>query len=90
MRSQGSRSAACLTAHGTVFHHRRLRVRFAQMLLNGGQLDGVRLLGRKNGRPDDDEPSAGLPRLTIGGDDADVFGLGGAVRLTSPAPAAPA
>lgn len=55
--------------------------RFAQMLLNGGQLDGVRLLGRKTVDLMTMNHLAGLPRPTIGGDDADGFGLGGAVRI---------
>ncbi|MGC8760716.1 MAG: serine hydrolase domain-containing protein [Bryobacteraceae bacterium] len=55
--------------------------RFAQMLLNGGQLDGVRLLGRKTVDLMMMNHLAGLPRPTIGGDDADGFGLGGAVRI---------
>lgn len=55
--------------------------RFAQMLLNGGQLDGVRLLGRKTVDLMMMNHLEGLPRPTIGGDDSDGFGLGGAVRI---------
>ena len=54
--------------------------RFAQMLVNGGELDGVRILGRKmvelmtvNHLPD------AHPRTDDGG--ADGFGLGVSVRL---------
>jgi CubicO group peptidase (beta-lactamase class C family) len=55
--------------------------RFAQMLLNGGQLDGVRLLGRKTVDLMMTNHLGGLARPTIGGDDANGFGLGGAVRI---------
>lgn len=55
--------------------------RFAQMLLNGGQLDGVRLLGRKTVDLMMMNHLGGLARPTIGGDDANGFGLGGAVRI---------
>ncbi|MEJ5367037.1 MAG: serine hydrolase domain-containing protein [Bryobacteraceae bacterium] len=55
--------------------------RFAQMLLNGGELEGVRLLGRKTVDLMMMNHLAGLPRPTIGGDDANGFGLGGAVRI---------
>ena len=55
--------------------------RFAQMLLNGGQLDGVRILGRKtvelmtaNHLTHTDRPTT-----TPGGSEG--FGLGGAVRI---------
>lgn len=55
--------------------------RFAQMLVNGGHLDGVRLLGRKTVDLMMMNHLGGLARPTIGGDDADGFGLGGAVRI---------
>lgn len=55
--------------------------RFAQMLVNGGQLDGVRLLGRKTVDLMMMNHLAGLARPTIGGDGANGFGLGGAVRI---------
>jgi CubicO group peptidase (beta-lactamase class C family) len=55
--------------------------RFAQMLLNGGQLDGVRLLGRKTVDLMMMNHLVGLTKPTIGGDDANGFGLGGAVRI---------
>lgn len=55
--------------------------RFAQMLVNGGQLDGVRLLGRKTVDLMMMNHLAGLARPTIGGDDSTGFGLGGAVRI---------
>ena len=55
--------------------------RFAQMLVNGGQLDGVRLLGRKTVDLMMMNHLAGLARPTIGGDDSSGFGLGGAVRI---------
>ncbi len=55
--------------------------RFAQMLVNGGQLEGVRLLGRKTVDLMMMNHLVGLARPTIGGDDANGFGLGGAVRI---------
>lgn len=58
--------------------------RFAQMLANSGQLDGMRLLSRKTVDLMMMNHLAGLARPTIGGDDSDGFGLGGSVR-TAPA-----
>ncbi len=55
--------------------------RFAQMLANSGQLEGVRLLGRKTVDLMMMNHLTGLARPTTGGDDADGFGLGGAVRI---------
>jgi CubicO group peptidase (beta-lactamase class C family) len=55
--------------------------RFAQMLANSGQLDGVRLLSRKTVDLMMMNHLAGLARPTIGGDDSDGFGLGGSVRI---------
>lgn len=55
--------------------------RFAQMLVNGGHLDGVRLLGRKTVDLMMMNHLGGLAKPSIGGDGADGFGLGGAVRI---------
>jgi CubicO group peptidase (beta-lactamase class C family) len=55
--------------------------RFAQMLLNGGQLDGQRILGRKTVELMMKNHLTNLYEPTTGGDDADGFGLGGAVRI---------
>jgi CubicO group peptidase (beta-lactamase class C family) len=55
--------------------------RFAQMLANGGELDGARLLSRKTVDLMMMNHLAGLARPTTGGDDSDGFGLGGAVRI---------
>jgi CubicO group peptidase (beta-lactamase class C family) len=55
--------------------------RFAQMLANSGELDGVRLLGRKTVDLMMMNHLVGLARPTIGGNDSDGFGLGGAVRI---------
>lgn len=55
--------------------------RFAQMLANGGELEGVRLLSRKTVDLMMMNHLAGLAKPTIGGDGADGFGLGGAVRV---------
>lgn len=55
--------------------------RFAQMLANSGELDGARLLSRKTVDLMMMNHLAGLARPTIGGDDSEGFGLGGAVRI---------
>jgi CubicO group peptidase (beta-lactamase class C family) len=55
--------------------------RFAQMLLNGGELDGQRLLGRKTVELMMKNHLNNLNPPTIGGDDSDGFGLGGSVRI---------
>ncbi|MBI4891779.1 MAG: beta-lactamase family protein [Acidobacteria bacterium] len=57
--------------------------RFAQMLANSGQLDGVRLLSRKTVDLMMLNHLTGLARPTTGGDDSDGFGLGGSVRIDS-------
>ncbi|MDQ3346981.1 MAG: beta-lactamase family protein [Acidobacteriota bacterium] len=53
--------------------------RFGQMLLNGGELDGVRLLGRKTVQSMRSNHLLFLDRPTTD-NGADGFGLGGAVR----------
>lgn len=55
--------------------------RFAQMLANGGELEGARLLGRKTVDLMMMNHLTGLAHPTTGGDDSDGFGLGGAVRI---------
>jgi CubicO group peptidase (beta-lactamase class C family) len=55
--------------------------RFAQMLLGGGELDGVRILGRKTVELMTTNHLNHLPRPTNEFSDADGFGLGVAVRL---------
>ena len=55
--------------------------RFAQMLLNGGELDGVRILGRKTVELMTANHLNHLPRVTNAFSDSDGFGLGVAVRL---------
>ena len=55
--------------------------RFAQMLLNGGQLDGVRILGRKTVETMTTNHLNGLKRVTNEFSDSDGFGLGVFVRL---------
>ena len=55
--------------------------RFGQMLLNGGELDGVRILARKTVELMMTNHLNHLARPTIGGDDANGFGLGGRVRI---------
>jgi CubicO group peptidase (beta-lactamase class C family) len=55
--------------------------RFAQMLLNGGELDGVRLLGRKTVELMTANHLEGLREPHVGGTGAYGFGLGGSVRV---------
>ncbi len=55
--------------------------RFAQMLLNSGELDGVRILGRKTVELMTANHLNHLPRVTHAPSDSDGFGLGVAVRL---------
>jgi CubicO group peptidase (beta-lactamase class C family) len=55
--------------------------RFAQMLVNGGELDGVRILGRKSVELMTANHLNHLPRTTHEFSDSDGFGLGVAVRL---------
>ncbi len=55
--------------------------RFAQMLANSGELDGARLLGRKTVDLMMVNHLTSLDKPTTGGDDANGFGLGGAVRI---------
>ncbi len=55
--------------------------RFGQMLLNGGELDGVRLLGRKTVQLMMQNHLEHLPVKTIDPHESDGFGLGGSVRV---------
>jgi CubicO group peptidase (beta-lactamase class C family) len=55
--------------------------RFGQMLLNGGELGGVRLLGRKTVELMMQNHLDHLPRKTIDSNESDGFGLGGSVRI---------
>jgi CubicO group peptidase (beta-lactamase class C family) len=55
--------------------------RLAQMLLNGGELDGVRILGRKTVELMTANHLNHLPRLTHEFSNSDGFGLGVAVRV---------
>jgi CubicO group peptidase (beta-lactamase class C family) len=55
--------------------------RFGQMLLDGGQLDGVRLLGRKTVELMTENHLNNLAVPHIGGNGAYGFGLGGSVRI---------
>jgi CubicO group peptidase (beta-lactamase class C family) len=55
--------------------------RFAQMLLNGGELEGVRILGRKTVELMTVNHLNHLPRVTMESNNSDGFGLGVAVRL---------
>jgi len=56
--------------------------RFGQMLLNGGQLDGVRILGRKTVELMEANHLSGLSRETVDSNDYDGFGIGGSVRVS--------
>ena len=55
--------------------------RFGQMLLNGGELDGVRILGRKTVELMMANHLTHLAQPSIGPSGAEGFGLGGRVRL---------
>jgi CubicO group peptidase (beta-lactamase class C family) len=55
--------------------------RFAQMLLNGGELDGVRILGRKTVELMTANHLNNLSRVTTEFSESDGFGLGVYVRL---------
>ena len=55
--------------------------RFGQMLLNGGQLDGVRILGRKTVELMMANHLNHLERTTTESSTSDGFGLGGRVRV---------
>lgn len=55
--------------------------RFGQMLLNGGELDGTRLLGRKTVETMRSNHLVHLERPTSEGSASEGFGLGGSVRL---------
>jgi CubicO group peptidase (beta-lactamase class C family) len=55
--------------------------RFAQMLLNGGELDGVRILGKKTVELMTANHLNHLARVTHPPSDSDGFGLGVSVRL---------
>jgi CubicO group peptidase (beta-lactamase class C family) len=55
--------------------------RFMQMLLNGGQLDGVRILSRKTVEFMMANHLNHLARPTLADSESDGFGLGGAVRI---------
>jgi CubicO group peptidase (beta-lactamase class C family) len=55
--------------------------RFGQMLLNGGELDGVRILGRKTVELMMANHLIHLTPPAIGPSQADGFGLGGSVRI---------
>ena len=55
--------------------------RFGQMLLNGGELDGSRILGRKTVEFMTANHLTFLERPTLDARGADGFGLGGSVRL---------
>ena len=50
--------------------------RFGQMLLNGGELDGVRILGRKTVELMEANHLSGLSRETLDSNDYEGFGLG--------------
>ncbi|MSU35990.1 MAG: class A beta-lactamase-related serine hydrolase [Pedosphaera sp.] len=56
-------------------------LRFAQMLLNGGKLDGHQILGRKTVELMTANHLTFLEKPTLGENGAEGFGLGGSVRI---------
>ncbi len=56
-------------------------IRFAQMLLNGGHLEGKQVLGKKTVELMTANNLTFLPNGTLGGTQSQGFGLGGSVRL---------
>ncbi|MBI5387558.1 MAG: beta-lactamase family protein [Verrucomicrobia bacterium] len=56
-------------------------LRFAQMLLNGGKLDGKQILGRKTVELMTANHLTFLEKPNLGGNGSEGFGLGGSVRL---------
>jgi len=56
--------------------------RFGQMLLNGGELDGVRILAPKTVELMEVNHLSGLSRETIDSNEWEGFGLGGSVRVS--------
>jgi CubicO group peptidase (beta-lactamase class C family) len=56
-------------------------LRFAQMLLNGGKLDGQQILGRKTVELMLANHLSFLDKPTLGGNQSEGFGLGGSVRI---------
>src|SRR5689334_8766218 len=59
-------------------------LRFGQMLLNGGHLDGKQVLVKKTVELMTANNLTFLPNGTLGGTQSDGFGLGGSVRLDVP------
>ncbi len=55
--------------------------RFMQMLLNGGQLDGVRILSRKTVELMMANHLNHMPRVALSSSESEGFGLGGSVRV---------
>jgi CubicO group peptidase (beta-lactamase class C family) len=70
-----------LSGGGGLFSTTGDYARFMQMLLNGGQLDGVRILSRKTVEFMMANHLSRTAHPTLGEDGADGFGLGGAVRI---------
>ena len=61
-------------------------LRFAQMLLNGGELDGVRILGRKTVQlMSQNHLPPNIPSITANGPAAAGYGLGVSVTLSTSA-----
>jgi CubicO group peptidase (beta-lactamase class C family) len=69
------------SAGGGLFSTAGDYLRFAQMLLNGGHLDGKQILGKKTVELMMANHLTFLPEGTLGGTQSEGFGLGGSVRL---------
>jgi CubicO group peptidase (beta-lactamase class C family) len=70
-----------LSGGGGLFSTTRDYARFMQMLLNGGQLDGARILSPKTVELMMANHLSLASRPTLGDDPSSGFGLGGAVRI---------
>ncbi|MGZ5200677.1 MAG: serine hydrolase domain-containing protein [Telluria sp.] len=77
----GARMNPFLSAAGGLYSTAADYARFAQMLLDGGELDGVRILGRKSAELMRQNHLSQLSQPIAGLSPGETFGLGGSVVL---------
>jgi CubicO group peptidase (beta-lactamase class C family) len=77
----GARMNPFLSGAGGLYSTASDYARFAQMLLNGGQLDGARILGRKSVELMRQNHLSQLSQPIAGLNPGETFGLGGSVLL---------